>query len=96
MNSEVFLNFTVNFLLVLREIFTYALIARIILSWFRMGKGEVQGPISKILVDVTDPILRLAKKIPHRIGMIDLSPLIALLGIDLFVRLCLYLLGIIF
>lgn len=92
MDKIVLVKFTANFLIVIREIITYAIIARIILSWFRMGQGEVQGPISRILVEVTDPVFNLVKKLPHRIGMIDLSPLIALLGIDLFVRLCMYLL----
>jgi len=92
MNTAVVVNFTANFLIIIREIITYAIIARIILSWFRMGRSEVQGPISRILVDTTEPVFNLARRLPHRIGMIDLSPLIALLGIDLFVRLCLYLL----
>jgi len=92
MSTTSLLNFTVNFLIIIREIITYAIIARIILSWFRMGRSEVQGPISRILVDTTEPIFNLVRKLPHRIGMIDLSPLIALLGVDLFVRLCLYLL----
>jgi len=92
MDKVVLIKFTANCLIVIREIITYAIIARIILSWFRMGQGEVQGPISRILVEATDPIFKLVRKLPHRIGMIDLSPLIALLGIDLFVRLCMYLL----
>lgn len=86
------LNFTANFVVILRDLITYAIIARIIMSWFTMGQ-QSRGRISMFLKDATDPILNIAKKLPHRIGMIDLSPLIALLGVDLFAKLVVLLLS---
>ncbi len=64
---------------------TYAIIGRILASWFTVARpGAPRGPIVKFLHDVTDPVMNLAKKLPHKIGMLDLSPIIALIGLDVF------------
>jgi uncharacterized protein YggT (Ycf19 family) len=86
------LKFTANFVIILRDLLSYAIIARIIMSWFTMGQVSRGGRISVFLRDVTEPILRLARKIPHRIGIIDLSPFIALIALDLLGRLIVILL----
>lgn len=52
------------------------------MSWMNQGR-RMNGPIPDFLRQSTDPILNLVKKIPHRIGMIDLSPIIAMIGIQL-------------
>jgi len=85
------ISFIANFIVIFRDLMSYAIIARIILSWFTVMR-QTQGRISLFLRDVTEPILNLARKIPHRIGVIDLSPLIALVGIDLLSRLIIMLL----
>ena len=64
------------------NILSFAIIARVLLSWFAPGHGHSLGRLSEILHDVTEPILQLVQKIPHRIGMIDLSPLMAILFLD--------------
>lgn len=76
------ITFSANFITIFKNLISYAIIARILLSWFS-PMGAPRGRFSQLLYDITDPFLNLAKKIPHRIGMIDLSPLIALIGIDL-------------
>lgn len=62
------------------------------MSWFTMGKPSGGGKIYLFLRDVTEPVLSLARKVPHRIGMIDLSPFIALIALDLLGRLIVILL----
>jgi YggT family protein len=74
--------FAANFVTVLGNLITYAVFARVILSWFMVGGGS-PGRITQFINDITDPILAVAKKFPHRIGMIDLSPLIALFGVNI-------------
>lgn len=86
------LSFIANFVVIFRDLITYAIIARIIMSWFTMGQ-QTQGKIAFFLKGATDPVLNLAKKFPHKIGMIDLSPMIALIGIDLLSRLIVILLS---
>lgn len=78
--------FIVKFITILGDLISYAIFARIILSWFTVGR-PMQSPsrVQDFLKDVTDPVLNLAKKLPHRIGMIDLSPVIALLAINFLV-----------
>ena len=75
--------FTQKFVVILGNLITYAIIARIIVSWMSMGQMGQKGRVSQFLYDVTEPVIRLARKLPHKIGMFDFAPLIALLGVDL-------------
>lgn len=72
--------FIIELINIFFEILSFLIIARVILSWFRTS---VSGAIFQLIIDSTDPILNLAKKITPNIGMIDLSPIIALIGLDL-------------
>lgn len=56
--------------------FQFAIIGRAILSWFDRG---MQNPISQMLYQITEPIIAPIRQIMPRTGMIDLSPLIALI-----------------
>ena len=59
-------------------IFTFfylAIMARIILSWFRI---DPYHPVSVLLFRVTEPILAPFRNIIPPIGMIDISPIVAL------------------
>jgi uncharacterized protein YggT (Ycf19 family) len=85
MDKYQILNFLMQFVVVLGNLLTYAIIGRVLISWFSMGQFGQRGKFSQIIFDVTDPVINLAKKLPHKISMIDLSPIIALLGIDLIV-----------
>ena len=55
---------------------TIAIFGRAILSWFNM---DPRSPLIQILNAVTDPILEPIRNIMPKLGMIDLSPLIAIL-----------------
>lgn len=59
----------------------FLIIIRVILSWLRRG---FSGPIANFVYSATEPVFNLARKLPHRFGMIDFSPIIALFGVDLF------------
>ena len=73
-------NYILIFINILFQILSFAIIARIILSWIRT---PISPSISKVLFDTTEPILSLARKITPNIGMLDFSPLVALIGLDL-------------
>jgi len=77
--------FAVNFITVLGNIMSYAIFARIILSWINVGGARQPGRITYFVHDITEPILRIARKLPHRIGMLDLSPFTAMLIINVLV-----------
>ena len=62
----------------LDAIFTFlylAIMARIILSWFRI---DPYHPVSVLLFRLTEPILSPFRNIIPPMGMIDLSPIVAL------------------
>jgi len=53
-----------------------AIIARALLSWFNM---DPRSPLIQALNQITEPILEPIRRIMPRLGMIDLSPLVAIL-----------------
>jgi YggT family protein len=61
-------------------IFELVLLARIILSWF--PNVDRSNPLIQFLYDVTEPVLRPIRDMMPQTGMIDLSPLIVFLIIQ--------------
>ncbi len=66
----------VGIIITIIQIMTFAILARAILSWFPMKPGN---PVVNVLVTVTDPILVPFRRIIPRIGMIDISPMVAII-----------------
>lgn len=83
MDKVQIISFVANFITIFKNLVVYAIIGRVLLSWFSMGQMRHPGRFASFLYEVTDPFINLAKKIPHQIGMLDLSPLIALFAVDL-------------
>jgi YggT family protein len=55
-------------------------IARILLSWFpNSGANQIKS----FLRDVTEPYLAFFRNLIPRVGMLDISPIIALFALDL-------------
>ena len=76
-------NYIALFIDVLAEIVILAIFFRVILSWIRpQGSGK---RIYTYLYEVTEPFLKVFRKIIPRIGMIDISPIIAIFAIE-FIR----------
>lgn len=92
MNNVQLISLLVNFINILANIITYAIIGRVLFSWFKMGAHSSRGRMEQFLYDVTDPFINLAKKIPHQAGFLDFSPIIALIGVDLLSQLIIKLL----
>ena len=59
---------------------TAAIFIRVLLSWFPI---DPRNPLVTLLYDVTEPILEPLRRVIPRMGMFDLSPLVALLLIQL-------------
>jgi YggT family protein len=57
-------------------VLTIALIGRALLSWFDPG---MRSSVGRILVDITEPILGPIRRVIPSLGMIDISPIIAIL-----------------
>lgn len=56
--------------------FYLVIFARVILSWFPASVGN---PIVQFIFAVTEPILAPIRRFVPRLGMLDLSPMIALI-----------------
>lgn len=57
-------------------ILTGAIIIRVLFSWFAMGNAG--GPVIRLLDDITEPVLGPLRRVIPTLGMIDISPLIAI------------------
>jgi YggT family protein len=57
-----------------------AILGRIIMSWVAPNS---EGPVARILYDVTEPILGPFRRIIPRIGMLDISPMVAIMVMQL-------------
>lgn len=64
----------------------WAILIRVLISWLPMAGVRIDpyNPAIRLLYSITDPILEPLRKYTT-IGMIDLSPIVALLALD-FIR----------
>lgn len=76
MDLNNFLRQTVN---ILADLFSLLIFIRVILSWFPNEAGRLQ----LFLRQTTEPILAPVRRLLPSFGMLDLSPLLVLLLIDL-------------
>ena len=89
------MDLVVSILFFLLDIYLYVIIAYVIVSWLvAFGVFNAQNPqarqITELLQKLTDPVLKpIQKKIPPVAG-IDLSPIIALIGIQIIKRVIAY------
>ncbi len=61
-------------------IYIFALIIQAVTSWI----GSTQGnPVSPLVNSLTNPILRPIRRVVPIIGMMDLSPLVAIIGLNI-------------
>ncbi len=57
-------------------VLAWAIFARAILSWFPIDRN---GPIFQLLDAITEPVLEPLRRVIPPIGMIDISPMVAIL-----------------
>jgi len=65
-----------NFIDLLFTALVFAIIARALISWFNLGPTN---PLVRILNDVTEPVLAPLRRVIPTIGMIDITPIAAIL-----------------
>lgn len=70
------MQFLINFLNIFLVIMEIAIFGRVIMSWFDPGG---QYAISRVIREITEPVIGPIRRIIPSVGMFDLSPLIALL-----------------
>ncbi len=73
-------DFVVQFVNVLVYVLYFALLGRVIVSWLAAaGMMSPGNPIFNALYQITEPILAPIRRVLPSTGMIDLSPMIAIL-----------------
>jgi YggT family protein len=71
------------------QIITFAIFFRIILSWFIMSPSGMSGfmaSVYQLLFQVTEPILGPIRRIVPTIGMFDISPIVAIILLQIIAR----------
>lgn len=79
------MGFVVQIIFLILWVFELALLARVVLSWF--PNVDRSNPLIQLLYDVTEPILRPIREMLPQNSMIDFSPLVVFLIIQLLMRL---------
>ena len=69
-------NIIVTFVQILGQVLSIALLARVVLSWVHLSPTN---PLVVIVYQITEPILAPIRRVLPRMGMLDLSPMIALI-----------------
>lgn len=72
----------IQFLLVFVNAFLtimfWAIIGRALLSWLPVRPGNPFHPLAVVLIQITEPVLGPLRRVIPTIGMIDISPIVAL------------------
>lgn len=58
------------------QVLIFAIFARSILTWFPIDRG---GPVFQALDAITEPILQPLRRIVPLIGMVDITPMVAII-----------------
>jgi YggT family protein len=66
----------------LLQLYVFVLLVRIVLSWFPLEPGGTMATVNGYLRAVTDPVLDPVRRLLPRVGMLDLSPLVVLIVIQ--------------
>jgi len=78
------MGFLFDFIRVLCQMLTIAIVLRAILSWFSPGATNT---LTVILFRVTEPLLAPLRRILPRFGMLDFTPMIAIILLQLIANL---------
>jgi YggT family protein len=68
------------------QIYTFILLARVLISWVQL---DPYNPIVQFLYSVTEPVLAPIRRMMPQTGMMDLSPLIAFIALQVLERIVL-------
>lgn len=72
--------FFTNFLVVLITILQIAIIGRALISWFPVSPSN---PLVRVLTEITEPVLAPLRRVIPRFGMIDLTPMVAIIVLSI-------------
>lgn len=74
------MHFLLNLISVAFEVVYLFVLVHVVLSWFRVDRNN---KIIQLIDQVVDPMLKIVRRKMPKTGMIDLSPLVLLLGLHI-------------
>lgn len=78
------MDFAIIFITLACQVLTMAIFIRVLLSWLPVPmSGPVLGPLMAILDQITEPLLGPLRRIVPPLGMIDITPVVAILLLQL-------------
>ena len=69
----------IQFINLLFQVLIFAIVARALLSWFNLRPDH---PLVRILYDLTEPILNPLRRVIPTIGMLDITPIAAIILLE--------------
>jgi len=70
------MRFLQYFIPLLFNLYSFLILARVLLSWINVSPGS---PIVTLIIEATDPVLKPLRNVIPPIGMMDISPIAALI-----------------
>jgi len=74
------MDFLRHFITIIFNILSLAIFARVLLSWVRINPDN---PVVRLIFEITEPILAPIRSVVPQFGMFDISPIVAILAIEL-------------
>ena len=71
--------YVATFVNLLTSILYIALIGRVILSWLSVGPSNPFYPLVNVVYQITEPILAPIRRVLPKFGMLDFSPMVAII-----------------
>ena len=65
------------------SVYYIVLLARVFLSWFPLQPGTAMASIASIIYQLTEPVMGPVRRIIPTIGMIDISPIVVFIGLQI-------------
>lgn len=69
----------------LASMYVFAILGRVVLSWFPAGRGGAVASLSAVLNRITDPVLVPVRRVLPPLGPLDMSPFVVLLFLQIVV-----------
>lgn len=83
------MSFLVNVINIAFEVYAGLMLLRVLLSWV---PHNPRNPIIRFVYEITEPVLGFFRRIIPPIGMIDISPIVAFIALDILRRVIIHLL----
>jgi YggT family protein len=72
--------FLIRFVDLLFNVLIFAILIDALISWFPISPGH---PIVRLLDDITEPILAPLRRVVPRLGMFDITPIVAMFLLEI-------------